>query len=244
MTQPARRPEAARWRREGPPRRGPWRRSSRRRRSTAPRRSATSCWSGHTGSGKTTLVEALLAGDRARSRAPARSRTAPRSATTIRPRSTSSARSSLSVAPLDHDGDQGQPARHPRLRRLRRRAAGRSARRRRGAVRGLRRRRRRRDHDRAVGGVRRGRHAARGRGHPAGRTAGRLRGDGRRLPAGVRRRTCCRSTCRCTRTTARIGGLIGLLSQHRATTTPAAARVERAADPEHLRARSTARATR
>ena len=56
----------------------------------------------------------------------------------------------------------GQPARHPRLRRLRRRAARRAARRRRGAVRGLGRRRDRPDHRRAVGGVRRGRHPARG----------------------------------------------------------------------------------
>ena len=50
---------------------------------------------------------------------------------------------------------QGQPARHPRLRRLRRRAARRAARRRRGPVRRLRRRRHGRGHRRALGGVRR-----------------------------------------------------------------------------------------
>ena len=59
------------------------------------------------------------------------------------------------------------PARHPRLARLRRRAARRPARRRRRPVRRLRGERRRR-HDRAaVGGVRRRRHAARRRHHPA-----------------------------------------------------------------------------
>ena len=72
---------------------------------------------------------------------------------------------------FEHDGDQGQPARHPRLRRLRRRAAGRAARRRRGAVRGLRRRRHRRRDRRALGGVRRGRHAARGRRSPGWTTS-------------------------------------------------------------------------
>ena len=59
------------------------------------------------------------------------------------------------------------PARHPRLAGLRRRAAGRPARRRRRAVRRLRRQRGRRQHRAAVGGVRRGRHAARRRHHPA-----------------------------------------------------------------------------
>ena len=72
---------------------------------------------------------------------------------------------------------QGQPARHPRLRRLRRRAARRPAGRRRRAVRGLRRRRHGRRHRRAVGGVRRRRHAPRRRDHPARPPAGRLRRD-------------------------------------------------------------------
>ena len=83
---------------------------------------------------------------------------------------------------------QGQPARHPRLRRLRRRPARRPAGRRRRAVRRLgRRRRRRRDPD-ALGGVRRGRHAARRRRHQAGQGPRRLRRGGRDLPAGLRRR--------------------------------------------------------
>ena len=67
----------------------------------------------------------------------------------------------LALAPLVHDGDQGQPDRHPGLRRLRRRAAGRAAGRRLRAVRDRRQRGRRRADPVAVAGVRR-RSACRG----------------------------------------------------------------------------------
>ena len=117
----------------------------------------------------------------------------------------------LTLAPIDPQRHQGQPARHARLRRLRRRPAGRAARGRRRAVRRLRRRRdRRRDQD-AVGGVRRGRHAARGRDHQDRPPAGRLRGDAGRVPRGLRRRRA--AAVPAGRRRRHVTGLIGLLSQ-------------------------------
>src|SRR6185369_7787464 len=83
---------------------------------------------------------------------------------------------------------QDQPARHARLRRLHGGPKGRAPRGRLSVVRRLRHRRdRRRDQD-AVGGVRRGRHAARGRDHQDRPPAGRVPGDAGRVPRGLRRR--------------------------------------------------------
>ncbi len=76
-------------------------------------------------------------------------------------------------------GHQDQPPRHPRVRRLRGRAARRAARR---GLRALRRRcqrGRRREHPRRVARVRGGRHAARRRRHQARPGPGRLRGGAR-----------------------------------------------------------------
>ena len=140
---------------------------------------------------------------------------------------------SLALAPLEHDGRQGQPARHPRLRRLRRRPARRPARRRRRPVRRLGRRRRRRRHPDALGGVRRRRHAARRRRHQARPPARRLRRDGRRSASASSATACCRSTCRWPPTTARPAGLIGLLSQ-RVFDYSGGTRTERDPDAEHL----------
>ncbi len=67
--------------------------------------SATSCWSVPVGSGKTTLVETLLAASGAISRAGSVA-TAPRSATSRRSSSRTGRSVSLAVAPLVHDGVQ------------------------------------------------------------------------------------------------------------------------------------------
>ena len=131
---------------------------------------------GHSGAGKTTLVEALLAatGTIARAGTVADGNTV----SDHDPVEVAQQRSvALAVCPLTWDNVDGQPARHPRLPRLHRRAARRAAGRRRRAVRRLGRRRHRPDHRLAVGGVRRARHAARGRDHQAGRAARRLSTD-------------------------------------------------------------------
>ena len=58
------------------------------------------------------------------------------------------------------------------------------------------------------------RHAARGRDHPARPPARRLRRDPGRRASGSSATTCCRSTCRCSATTAQsIVGLMGLITQ-------------------------------
>ena len=138
------------------------------------------------GSGKTTLVETLLAASGAVPRAGS-----VRDGTTVCDFEESEhahGRSiSLAVAPLVHDGHQGQPDRHPRVRRLRGRAAGRPARRRLRAVRGRRQRGRRRRDPVAVAGVRGGGHAARGGDHQARPGAGRLRRRAAAGAGGVRR---------------------------------------------------------
>ena len=134
---------------------------------------------GHAGAGKTTLAEALLVADRrAAPGRPGRGRH-----DLPRHRGGGDPAAALGVA---RRGDRrarrapDQPARHPRLARLRGRAARRPARRRRGPVRRLGGQRRRR-HDRgALGGVRGGRHAPGRRHHPARPGPGRRR---RRRPA-------------------------------------------------------------
>ena len=156
------------------------------RRPTGPTRSATSCWSA-TPEPARPRSSRPCSSRPARSTGPAGSRTAPRSPTSTRPSTASSARSPSPSRRSMHAGRQGQPARRPGLRRLRRRPAGRAARRRRRAVRRLGGRRRRRRDPAALGGVRRGRHAARRRHHQARPGPRRLRRGGRGLPAGVRR---------------------------------------------------------
>ena len=99
---------------------------------------------GPSGSGKTTLVEQLLVAAGTIPRAgPGRGRH-DGVATSTRPSCASSAPSVSAARPARCRRRQGQPARHPRVRRLRGRPARRAARRRRRAVRRLRRRRRRR----------------------------------------------------------------------------------------------------
>ena len=118
--------------------------------------------------------------------------TGPAGSKTARPSATATTSSpadapSPAVAPTRHDGVRST-SRHPGPPRLRRRAA-RGLRAADAALFvGLGRGRRRRRHPHALGGVRRGRHAARRRRHPARPGAGRLRGHRRDLPAGVRRR--------------------------------------------------------
>ena len=105
---------------------------------------------GHSGAGKTTLVEALLAAAGTVNRAGrVEDGTTVTDFDEIEHRQQRSI--SLALAPLVHAGRQGQPAGHPRVRGLRRRPAGRSARGRRGPVRGLGGRRRRRRHRRCSG---------------------------------------------------------------------------------------------
>ncbi len=82
----------------------------------------------------------------------------------------------------------GQPHRHPRIPRLRRRAARGVARRRRGHLRHLRRGRHRRRDRPAVAGVRIRRYAAHHRREQAGHAAVGLRRHHRHLPSGLRRR--------------------------------------------------------
>ena len=138
------------------------------------------------GSGKTTLVETLLASAGAVPRAGS-----VREGTTVCDFEESEhahERSiSLAVAPAGPRRHQGQPGRHPRVRRLRGRAAGRAPRRRLRAVRDRRQRRRRRRHPLAVARVRRRRHAARGDRHQARPGPRRLRRRARPGAGGVRR---------------------------------------------------------
>ena len=122
---------------------------------------------GHSGAGKTTLVEALLAVTGTIGRAGSVTE-----GTTVSDHDPAAVRQqrsvSLACAPIMHDGSQGQPARHPRIRRLRRGAARRPAGRRRRAVRRLGRGRHGRRDRRPVGGVRRRRHAPGRRDLPPG----------------------------------------------------------------------------
>ena len=136
---------------------------------------------------------------------------------------------------------QGQPARHPRLRRLRRRPAGRPARRGRGPVRRLGgRRHRRRDpllwEECAAVGM------------PRAVVITKLDKDradfdeiGRGLPARRSATACCRCTCRWPPTTAAAAGLIGLLSQQRLRLLRRAPGSSATPDPEHLPLIETAR---
>ena len=123
---------------------------------------------GHSGAGKTTLVEALaLTAGTVNRAGRVEDGTTVSDYDEVEHRQQRSVQ--LSLVPVEWDGHQGQPAGHPRLRRLRRRAAGRPARRGRGPVRRLGRRTASTASTRhAVGGVRRRRHAARRRRHPAG----------------------------------------------------------------------------
>ena len=141
---------------------------------------------GHSGAGKTTLVEALLVAHR---RDPAgRPGGGRHDGQRLR-----RGRGAAAALGQPHAGAgaarrrQGQPAGHARLRRLHRRPAGRAAGRRRRAVHRLGRRRHRRPDPDAVGGVRRGRHPARRGDHQARPSARRLRRGARRLPGRVRR---------------------------------------------------------
>ena len=152
---------------------------------------------GHSGAGKTTLVEALLAATEVVPRAGFGRRRHHRQ----RPRPGRGRPAALGRAvgvPAALGRRGGEPARHTRISRFHRRIARRAARRGRRVVRRLRRRRDRPDHRVAVGGVRRGRHTPRGRHQPAGRAA--RRPSPRRSPpasgcsAARTGRTCCRST--------------------------------------------------
>ena len=121
---------------------------------------------GHSGAGKTTLVEALLVATGTIQRA---GRVEDGSTVSdfdeVEIRQQRSV--NLTLAPLVHAGIKVNLLDTPGLRRLHGRPAGRPAGRRRGAVRGLGGRRRRRPHPDALGRVRRRRHAARGRDHQA-----------------------------------------------------------------------------
>ena len=142
---------------------------------------------GPSGAGKTTLVEALLAATRTIQRAGR-----VEDGTTVSDFDEVEVRQQRSVnltaGADDLQRHQDQPFRHPRLRRLRRRPARRTARRRRRAVRGLGVGGRRRPDQDAVGGVRAGRDAPCGRDHQDRPPAGELRGGPRRLPGRLRRR--------------------------------------------------------
>ena len=142
---------------------------------------------GHSGAGKTSLVEALLVATGTVSRAGR-----VEDGTTVTRLRRGRAPPAAVDLPRARTGrarrGEGQPAGHPRLRGLRRRPPGRPARRGRRPVRRVRRRRRRRRHPHPLGGVRRGRHAARRGHHQARQGPRRLRRGGRDLPADVRRR--------------------------------------------------------
>ena len=168
---------------------------------------------GHSGAGKTTLVEALLAATGTISRAGTVA-----DGTTVTDHDPAAVRQqrsvSLSLRAAGARRRQGQPARHPRLRRLRRVSCAPACGPRTpplfvvSAVDGV------DDGDRRpVGGVRRRRHAP-GRGdHPARPPARRLRGARCRTARRRSARTSCRSTSRCSATTARsIAGLLGLVT--------------------------------
>ena len=176
--------------------------------------SATSCWSATPGSGKTTLVEALLAA--AGTDHPGRARRGRHHRQRLRRgRAPPAALGLPRPRPARARRRQDQPARHPRVRRLRRRPARRPARRRRRPVRGLGRRRRRRRHP-ACSGRSAPRSACRAPWSSPSSTRHRADFDeacSRRLPARRSATGCCRSTCRWPPTTARPAGLIGLLSQ-------------------------------
>ncbi len=141
---------------------------------------------GHSGAGKTMLLEALLAATGIISRMGSIE-----DGTTVsdaEPSEVHQQRSVvLSVAPLLCGRHQGEPARHAGLRGLHRRAARRAARRRCGAVRGVGPGGHRRRHHSAVGGVRPAGDAAGGGDQPAGPSAGKFRSRPRRMPAGLRR---------------------------------------------------------
>ncbi len=150
---------------------------------------------GHSGSGKTTLVEALLAA----------TGTIPRTGrvedgTTVSDFDEVEVRQqrsvNLALAPLTIQRDKDQPARHARLRRLRRRPAGRAAGRRRRAVRGRGHRRGRRADPPALGRVRERGHAARASSSPrstiSGPTSTRSSPPARTPSATAWRRSTCR----------------------------------------------------
>ena len=169
---------------------------------------------GHSGAGKTTLVEALLAATGTITRAGRvrgrhdrhrlRRGRAPPAALDLARAGTAGARRR-----------EGQPARHPRLRRLRRRPAGRPAGRRRGAVRRVRRRRRRRRDPDALGGVRRRSACPAPSSSPSSTRTGPTSTSRSRSASASSATACCRSTCRWQRDDGTAAGLIGLLSQRR-----------------------------
>ena len=178
----------------------------------APPTSATSCWSGHP----------------ARARPPCSRRCSPPPAPSPAPGRTTEGTTvsdfdeaemrqqrsvGLSLAPVTRRRGQGQLPGHARVRRLRRRPAGRAAGRGRRAVRDLGGRRRRRRHADALGGVRGGRDASRGRRHPAGPPARRLRRAGRRPARAPSARACCRWICRCRRDDGEPTGFIDLIGE-------------------------------
>ena len=108
---------------------------------------------GHSGAGKTTLVEALLVRTGAIQRAGrVEDGTTVSDFDEVEVRQQRSV--NLTLAPVMHAERQGQPAGHARVRRLHRRPAGWPARRGRCAVHRVRRRRRRRPDPHAVGRVR------------------------------------------------------------------------------------------
>ena len=137
--------------------------------------SATWCWWARPGPERPRLAETLLAASGAIPRAGS-----VRDGTTVcdfeESEHAHNRTISLAVAPLVHEGVKVNLDRHPRVRRLRGRAARRAARRRLRAVRDRRERGGRRRHPRAVARVRRGRDAPGGRDHQARPGPGRLRG--------------------------------------------------------------------
>ena len=144
------------------------------RRRSAPEKIRNVALVGHSGAGKTMLVEALLAATGTISR-----KGSIADGTTVSDSDPSAIHQQRSVVALGVPAGvrrrQGEPARHPRLRGFHRRAAGRAAGRGCGAVRGVGGGRDRRGDHGAVGRVRAARHAAGGGHQPAGPPAGGFR---------------------------------------------------------------------
>ena len=195
---------------------------------------------GHSGAGKTTLVEALLAATGTIGRAGTVA-----DGTTVCDHDPAAVRQqrsvSLSCAPLLHDGIKvnllDTPGYADFVGELRAglraadaalfvvSAVGRHG----------------RGHRRAVGGVRRGRHAPRGRGHPAGPPARRLRRDGGALPARLRRQRAAALPADARRRRGRRPGLLGLITQRVFDYSAGLPADVREPDPEHLPAIDEAR---